>query len=92
VTVPLAISESHSKDVCSDTLSAEAGLRAYAHVDANGFLKRSSYDKGGALIGPGGVMEALRQLEASTASATVFEHWPIHSEWFEHPYPFQNLH
>jgi len=65
--VPLAISESHSKDVCSDTLSAEAGLRAYAHVDANGFLKRSSYDKGGALIGPGGVMEALRQLEAGLA-------------------------
>ena len=62
--VPLAISESHSKAVCSDALCAEAGLRAYAHVDANGFLKRSSYDKGGVLIGPGGVMEALQKLEA----------------------------
>ncbi|MGC2526343.1 MAG: radical SAM protein [Candidatus Acidiferrum sp.] len=62
--VPLAISESHSKDICSGTLSAEVGIRAYVHIDANGFLKRSSYDKGGVLIGPGGVMEALRQLEA----------------------------
>lgn len=62
--VPLAISESHSKNVCSVTLSPDVGLRDYAHVDANGFLKRSSYDKGGVLIGPGGVMEALRQLEA----------------------------
>ncbi len=62
--VPLAISESHSKAVCSDAPCAEAGLRAYAHVDANGFLKRSSYDKGGVLIGPGGVMEALQKLEA----------------------------
>jgi molybdenum cofactor biosynthesis enzyme MoaA len=62
--VPLAISESHSKAVCSDAPYAEAGLRAYAHVDANGFLKRSSYDKGGVLIGPGGVMEALQKLEA----------------------------
>jgi len=46
--VPLAISESHSKDVCSDTLSAEAGFGPNAHVDANGFLKRSSYAQGGA--------------------------------------------
>jgi molybdenum cofactor biosynthesis enzyme MoaA len=65
--VPLAISESHSTDVCSDVLSGETVLRAYAHVDANGCLKRSSYDKGGVLIGPGGVMEALRQLEAGLA-------------------------
>lgn len=61
--LPLAISESHANDVCRETLSVENGLRAYAHIDANGFLKRSSYDKKGVLIGPGGVMEALRRLE-----------------------------
>lgn len=64
--VPLAISESHSKDVCSAAAFVESGLRAYAHVDANGFLKRSSYDKEGVLIGPGGVIEALQKLHAGS--------------------------
>jgi sulfatase maturation enzyme AslB (radical SAM superfamily) len=61
--VPLAISESHANDDCRGALSAENGLRAYAHIDASGFLKRSSYDREGVLIGSGGVMEALRRLE-----------------------------
>jgi MoaA/NifB/PqqE/SkfB family radical SAM enzyme len=61
--IPLAISESHANQVFCETSSEEHSLRAYAHIDANGFLKRSSYDTEGVLIGPGGVMEALRHLE-----------------------------
>ncbi len=66
-TVPLAISERHANDVCRGTLSVEKGLRAYAHIDANGFLKRSSHHREGVLIGPGGVIEALGHLEDRAA-------------------------
>lgn len=61
--IPLAISEGYSEGIACDGRDGEAGLRAYAHIDANGVLKRSSYDDRGVLIGPSGVMEALRQLE-----------------------------
>jgi hypothetical protein len=65
--IPLAISESHANEVCCRRFSEEHSLKAYAHIDANGFLKRSSYDTEGVLIGPGGVMEALRHLENRAA-------------------------
>jgi MoaA/NifB/PqqE/SkfB family radical SAM enzyme len=61
--IPLAISEAYSGGLCTGTFSCEPGLRGYAHIDANGILKRSSYDKQGILIGKSGVMEALRRLE-----------------------------
>jgi len=62
--VPLAISEV-GVDAASTypTFVNETSLRAYAHIDASGVLKRSSYDHDGANIGPEGVMGALRQLQ-----------------------------
>ncbi|HLH32522.1 MAG TPA: radical SAM protein [Terriglobia bacterium] len=65
--IPLAISENYSENTASGSIGREKGLRAYAHVAANGFLKRSSYDAEGVLIGSGGVMEALRRLEECPA-------------------------
>jgi len=40
----------------------ETGLRAYAHVDAQGVLKRTSYNAEGVAIGTDGIMKALAQL------------------------------
>jgi len=48
----------------ADPLPRETELRAYAHIDASGTIKRSSYDKHGIPIASGGVMEALRMLES----------------------------
>lgn len=45
-----------------DPLVEELGLCAYAHIDATGILKRSSYDETGVPIGEGGVLKALHQL------------------------------
>ena len=42
-----------------DPLQPEMGLRAYAHIDAHGVLKESSYDKSGIEIGQGGILEAI---------------------------------
>jgi pyruvate-formate lyase-activating enzyme len=64
--VPLAIGESHGDWIGCENPSREQGLRAYAHIDANGMLKRSSYEKTGVVIERGGVMEALRLLESGT--------------------------
>ena len=61
--IALAISENYSDDIVCGRMDGEEGLRAYAHIDANGFLKRSSYDNKGVLIGPDGVMKALLRLE-----------------------------
>ncbi len=44
----------------------ELGLRAYAHIDAGGVLKRSSFDRYGVAIADGGVIEALQRLESQT--------------------------
>lgn len=46
-----------------DPLVEERGLRAYAHIDAMGVLKPSSYHDSGVSIGEGGVLAALHQLE-----------------------------
>ena len=62
--VPLAVSESGSEGLPTcDPLSAETGLRAYAHVDANGDLKRTSFDSQGVPIEADGLLAALRRLE-----------------------------
>jgi pyruvate-formate lyase-activating enzyme len=68
--VPLSVSEAGSVGLPTcDPLMAETGLRAYAHIDASGMLKRSSYnDEGGVLIGAGGVMQALKKLELTIGS------------------------
>jgi hypothetical protein len=45
-----------------DPLVEERDLRAYAHIDAAGVLKPSSYHATGVPIGEGGVLKALDQL------------------------------
>lgn len=67
--ISLTVSESGREGMpVTDPLPKETGLRAYAHIDASGVLKRSSYDKEGVPIGPGGVMEALELLRSQEAS------------------------
>lgn len=51
-----------------DPVRNDVGLRAYAHVSADGVLKRSSYDCGGAPISDDGILAALGQLRASAGS------------------------
>ena len=46
-----------------DPLVVEGGLRSYAHIDAAGRLKRSSYDEFGVPIGSDGIIEALKTLK-----------------------------
>lgn len=61
--IRLAISEAGSVGfpVCHP-LAKEDGLRAYAHIDASGYLKRSSYDRFGVRIKTGGILEAMQAL------------------------------
>ncbi len=63
-TIPLSVSEAGRTGlpIC-DPLAGETGLRAYAHIDASGVLKRSSYEDAGVSIGTSGVMQALKTLE-----------------------------
>ena len=68
--VPLTVSEAGSEGLPTvNPLPKETGLRAYAHIDASGILKRSSYDTYGVPIGAGGVMEALELLQSLTEDA-----------------------
>lgn len=50
-----------------DPLAEERGLHAYAHIDAMGVLKPSSYAEAGAQIGEGGVLQAIDQLTHDVA-------------------------
>ena len=61
--IPLTVSESSADGlpVCNP-LASESSLLAYAHVDASGILKRSSFDHDGVIIGSGGLMQALDSL------------------------------
>ena len=62
--IQLAVSEAGSAGLLTcDPLVMEGGLRAYAHIDAAGRLKHSSYDESGVSIGSNGVIEALRILK-----------------------------
>lgn len=59
----LSINESSSEGFPTcDPLIEERGLRAYAHIDAIGVLKTSSYAEDGIQLGEGGVLQALDQL------------------------------
>jgi len=51
----------------ADPLPGEVGLRSYAHVDASGWLRRSSYDTDGVPVGTGGVLASLDRLAAIDA-------------------------
>ena len=59
----LAVTETGAEGMPTcNPLPHETGLRAYAHIDANGVLKRTSFDTGGIAIGCEGVLPALCQL------------------------------
>lgn len=63
-TVPLVVSEAGGDGLPTcDPLASETGLRAYAHIDASGVLKRSSYDGEGVVICDD-VMHALAVLRS----------------------------
>jgi hypothetical protein len=65
--VPLSVSTAGAAGLpACDPSPAEVGLRAYAHIDATGVLKRSSHDTLGVRIGSDGVLPAIRALEQNS--------------------------
>lgn len=61
--VRLAVSEAGVSGLPTcDPLPDERGLQAYAHIDASGMLRASSYSPVGAKIGDDGILSALKQL------------------------------
>jgi hypothetical protein len=61
--VRLAVSEAGAAGLPTcDPLPGERGLQAYAHIDASGMLRASSYSPVGAKIEDAGVLSALKQL------------------------------
>jgi hypothetical protein len=61
--VRLAVSEAGASGLPTcDPLPDERGLQAYAHIDASGMLRASSYSPAGAKIGDAGVLSALKRL------------------------------
>ena len=65
--VPLTISATHREGLptCNPP-EDDAGLRAYAHIDACGRLKRSSYDQYGVPVGSAGILNAMEILADAT--------------------------
>ena len=62
--VPLTISESGAEGIpICNPLPEEKGLRAYAHIDASGYLKPSSYSRDGIAIETNGVIGALAKMQ-----------------------------
>lgn len=67
----LTISEAGSDGMpVVPVVAGESGLRAYAHIDAEGVLKRSSFDHYGMCIGNSGVLDALRRLQGQEIELT----------------------
>jgi len=61
--VPLAVSEAGASGLPTcDPFPQETGLRAYAHIDASGMLKRTSFTDAGVPVGGRAVMCALEEL------------------------------
>ena len=59
----LAVSEKGADGMLtSNPFENETGLRAYAHINANGVLKPTSYAFHGTVIGPQGILSALAEL------------------------------
>lgn len=66
--IRLSISEAGKVPVlCCDPLQEEMGLRAYAHIDASGTLKRSSFATSGVKIGVDGIMTCVKKLRRMEA-------------------------
>ncbi|WP_199284171.1 hypothetical protein [Halomonas sp. A40-4] len=64
--VPLTVSQAGATGLPTcDPLPNEQGLQAYAHIDASGMLRASSYSPAGAKIGGAGVLSALKQLRST---------------------------
>lgn len=64
--VPLSVSEGNADGLPTcNSLNVETGLSAFAHIDASGVMKRTSYDFSGVPIGESGVMKALTKLKAT---------------------------
>ncbi len=62
--VRLAVSENGAAEMPTcDPLVAEGGLSSYAHINAQGMLKRSSYDELGVSIGSDGILKSLAILK-----------------------------
>jgi MoaA/NifB/PqqE/SkfB family radical SAM enzyme len=62
--IRLAVSEGDAVGFPTcDPLPKEKGLRTYAHIDAQGMVRRSSFDEFGIAIGKAGAMTALAELE-----------------------------
>lgn len=62
--IRFAISEVDSAGIPTcNPLRREKDLRSFAHIDASGQLKRSSFDRGGVPVGPGGIFAALERLQ-----------------------------
>lgn len=62
--VRLSVSEAGAEGLPTcNPLVKEKGLRSYAHIDALGRIKRSSFDLVGVNIDDGGVMQALLKLQ-----------------------------
>ncbi|MFF7400035.1 radical SAM protein [Achromobacter sp. NPDC008082] len=65
-TVRLAVSEAGASGLPTcDPLPDERGLQAYAHIDASGMLRASSYSTVGTKIGAENVISALQRLKTS---------------------------
>lgn len=65
----LAVSEKGAEYLSTcNPFEKETGLRAYAHIDAQGVLKHTSYDRKGVAIGTSGIMSALVQLYQTGAT------------------------
>ncbi|MFG6076853.1 radical SAM protein [Erwinia sp. OPT-41] len=61
--VRLAVSEAGASGLPTcDPFPDERGLQAYAHIDASGILRTSSYSAAGVNIGDAGVLSALKRL------------------------------
>lgn len=62
--VPLAVSEGGAEGLPTcDPFIAETGLAAFAHIDASGIIKRTSFNESGIIIRENGVMAALDKLK-----------------------------
>lgn len=68
--IPLTVSENGADGLPTcDPLIAEIGLDAFAHIDASGILRRTSYSTDGVQIIKDGVMPALHKLATNSQEA-----------------------
>jgi sulfatase maturation enzyme AslB (radical SAM superfamily) len=70
--VPLAVSESAARALPETAVApGETGLRAYAHVDAFGVLRPSSFDEIGVPVSSDGMIAAIRTLQNHLLGGTA---------------------